>query len=323
MTDITDPSSVFASLRGGSSAIRGGDRFIMQNADMGTAIGKWEFNLVNRDDIPTTIATMELQGRKLVFQWRPEAQDLKMAGQLHNCAISFTSGKFSHILALREVIEVPAPQVNLDRGIVSVTWDLPLPPDPDAIYVELAGVTGPLPNQKTVPQQPLNVTGDGQWILVGTPKNPVMSFLANWTVKRGIEVDFSTHLFPANGVPRKSNASKSRLNKKVLTQERIRWTQEYAGLKRALDTKYSGAARNQVPKPLQANFDAEKAVVQRRYEQAQTTAVAVQKLVDLYPQIHEKSGLEFRVYHDADQTQVDLLRTSGYAAAKKSIKPGK
>jgi hypothetical protein len=63
--------------------------------------------------------------------------------------------------------------------------------------------------------------------------------------------------------------------------------------------------------------------VQRGYEQAQTTAVAVQKLVDLYPQIHEKSGLEFRVYHNADQTQVDLLRTSGYAAAKKIIKPGK
>jgi hypothetical protein len=252
-----------------------------------------------------------------MFQWRPEAQDLKMAGQLHNCAISLTSGKFSHMLALRNVVEIPAPQINFDRGIVSISWELPLPPDPDAIYVEIAGVTGPLPTQKTVPERPLNATGGGQWVLVGTPKSPVMSFFANWKVKRGIELDLSTHLYPANGVPRKSNSAKSRLNKKVLNQERVRSTQDFVGLKLALDNKYSAAARNTVPKQLRSAFDAEKAQVQRRYEQAQTVAVAVQSLIDLYPQIHEKSGFEFRVYHNADQAQVDLLRTSGFAAMMK------
>ena len=99
-----------------------------------------------------------------------------------------------------------------------------------------------------------------------------------------------------------------------------------SGKRRLFDEVYSGKIQTSYDPPslqiickflFQLALEHLKRVVKRRYEQAQTVAVAVQSLIDLYPQIHEKSGFEFRVYHNADQAQVDLLRTSGFAAMMK------
>jgi hypothetical protein len=313
---VDDPNSLFASLRGGGSSIRGQERFVMQGAENGTAVGKWEFNHVDRTNAGTSIATLELQGKDLVFQWHPIALETRGAGQLHNCAISFSSGKFAHVISLREALEIEPPKINLDRGVASVDWEVPLPPDPDAVYIEIAGVSGPFPSQKIVPEQPLNVSSQGQWIIVGTPQKPVMSILTQWEIKRGLDLEISTHFYPQGGRPDFRQRSKTKLNSKTM-QTLIRASRNDMNTAQAKLATYTTAVRNQVPVQQRLAFDEEKRRWQTAYNQLQTTAVGLQELVALAPQIHDKSGLEFRVYHNADQTQVDLVRTTGFDAIKK------
>jgi len=293
----------FIKLRGGENASKGDQRFVMRNADGGLAERDWEISWRDGESGPETkLAHLSLaDNSQLSFQWQPEAKAQPLAGHLNNCAMSFSCRGESHVALLREPTRVDGMAVDLEKAAMKEDWNIDMPPDPSAIRVEIKGVQGG--RYSIEPAPTINADKGEAWVKL-EDGGGLLSLQVETSLKRSFQVTLTPHVkMTPQGKPERLNIRKMDQVKKQC-QQAVQMNQGMVSqLEQALKAK-------RVPE------DQKRRMIQPRLatfrSQLESAEAALQK-VDSFEKLLNNVSLtvNFRVFYDADSTEVDLLQIGG------------
>lgn len=290
----------FIKLRGGKQAIKGSQVFVMQNADGGLAERDWEvFSREGESGPKTKIAHLSIDDQsQLAFQWQSEAKTLPLAAHLRNCAISFNCGGQSHVAVLREAAQVEAMTADLNKSSGDKHhWTIDASPDPAAVKIEITGVNAT--EYAVQPAAVIDANKGETWIQL-TDGGGLLSLKVETEMKRNLEVTVTPQLkTPPDGRPQKFNA---RMFTQALQQMETQLAQSPFLIQKM--KKVAGQATGR-----------ERTMMEQRVVQAEQAQVELQATVDNARKLSKflkNAGdglqLQFRVFYNADSTEVDLLR---------------
>ncbi len=297
---VDDQALVLAKLQGGDTAIRGGRfKFDLQSTN-GTEPRDWEFQLLG-GEAPVVVATLAAKEGKLHFAWTEAG--VKQPAQsrlLCNCAINLTAGAGKHVVALREAVTGPPLGVDFEKN-AAVKWTIDDLPDPKAIQIEATQFDG-LARQKLVPDGPTAV-GDDMLLWTG-PADDAMFLclkLLPTAQARGLQISSAPQV-KMPGMPKAV-----RFSKKEATLLR----QSADGTLAALTSKLNAVSKKRSAKKGDA-IDVAKTQLQSQLDETHKGVAALDKLLT-YVDSAKDGKIHFRVYYQAEDTQIDLLVTSGDA----------
>lgn len=292
----------FIKLRGGETARKGSQTFVMRNADGGLAERDWEvFSREGESDPETKIAHLSLDDQsQLSFQWQPEAKTVPLSAHLCNCAFSFSCSGESHVVTLRQVAQVEGMTLELGKPSTDEHWKIDMSPDPTNVRVEITGLQGA---QYTVQPAPVIEADKGETWLELEDGGGLLSLKVETEMKRNLEVTVTPYLkSPAPAQPTKFNA---RLFGQALTQRKQQLAQAPFMIQQMKQVAGQASGR-------------ERTLMEQRVAQAeqaqvelQTAVDNAQKLADFLENAGGNLRLQFRVFYDADSSEVDLLHIGG------------
>ncbi|MBC8871315.1 MAG: hypothetical protein H8E44_17965 [Planctomycetes bacterium] len=294
----------FIKLRGGEHASKGAQAFGMRNADGGLAERDWEiFSRDGEDDPETKIAHLSIDDQsQLTFQWQSEAKALPLAAQLCNCAFRFSSTGESHDLTLRQPEQVEAMTLDLKKTTTDRNCTIEMAPDPTGIKIEIVGVQES--KYKVMPAPTIEAKQGEAWIEL-EDGGGLLSLKVETDMKRRLEVAVTPHVKLAAGAPPQKCNAKQFGELFALAQRNL------FDAERAI--KQLPQAIGQAQGPLKAGLQDQLA----RFEQAHPALVAAvaegQKLATFLQTVDGNMQIQFRVFYDADSTEVDLLHIGGPA----------
>jgi len=294
----------FIKLRGGENANRGAQTFGMRNADGGLAERDWEiFSRDGENDPETRIAHLSIDDQsQLTFQWQPEAKTLPLTAQLCNCAFRFSSTGESHDLTLRQPEQVEGMKLELDKQKTEEHWKIDMVPDSSAVRIEITDVVG---SEYAVTPAPIMEANRGEAWIDLKDGGGLLTLKVETSIKGTVRVAITPHVrSPQDPKPQKFNARQ--------------FTIVLNNLKSQLAT--SPFAIQQMKQLASQASGRDRTLMDQRVAQAeqaqidlQTTVENAQKLEDFLKTANENLALQFRVFYDADSTEVDLLHIGGAA----------
>ncbi len=292
----------FIKLRGGETASKGSQTFVMRNADGGLAERDWEvFSREGESDPETKIAHLSLDDQsRLTFQWQPEAKTVALSAHLCNCAFSFSCSGESHVVTLRQVAEVEGMTLELGKPSTDEHWKLDTAPDPANVRIEITGLQGA---KCTVQPAPVIEADKAETWLELEDGGGLLSLKVETEMKRNLEVTVTPYLkSPPPGKPTKFNA---RLFGQALAQRKTQLAQAPFVIQQMKQVAGQASGR-------------ERTLIEQRVAQAeqaqvelQTAVENAQKLDDFLKSAEDNLQLQFRVFYDADSSEVDLLHVGG------------
>jgi len=289
----------FIKLRGGKKAIKGDQAFLMRNADDGLAERDWEvFSRDDESEPETKIAHLSLNDQsQLTFQWQPEAKTLPLSAQLRNCVLSLSCGGQSRVATLREATQVEGMALELDKPATDGRWTLDSVPDPSAVKIEIVGVQG---SEYTVQPAAVMEAHRGEAWIDLKEGGGVLSLKVETEMRRNVEMTVTPHLkMPPDGKPQRFNA---RAFAQALNQMKAQLAQSpfvIQTMKRAA-TQATGREKTQMDQRV-AQLELAQAELQANVENAQ-------KLDQLVKGTNGAVQVQFRVFYDADGSEVELMR---------------
>ncbi len=288
----------FIKLRGGEKAFKGAQQFAMKNAQGGLAEREWEISIREAPGgNETVIASLAIDDKsQLVFQWKPEAKTQAMSPYLGNCAFSLACAGEAKAIILRESVNAEALAVDFDKPSSKNDWKIDNCPDPEAVRFEITGVAGA---KFTVdPAGPQEAERTTVWILV-EDGGGLLSLKLDASLKRDFQLTATPHIkAPEAAKPDKfvrrmfnDNLKKAEFQSNDFSQ-RIKMMQEYAKSK-APDAK-------QIEQRLP--------VFELDAKNAATLVQNMKKIDELLKKLEGGMQIQFRVFYDADTTEVNLLK---------------
>jgi serine/threonine-protein kinase len=293
----TREGQCYIRMRGGEGALRGNRILSMRSADNGTAERDWEINL--RDGSggeELMVARLSLDDQnQLVFQWLPAAQQDPAAGHLANGALSMTCRGQTHVLSLRQPTQADMLEVNLKEAATRHTVRIDSPPDPSKIRVEIKNVQG---IQHKIEPHAVMMAEEGEaWIKL-QDGGGVLALRVEVDMRRDLQMVLTPYVqWTADGKP-------ERLVMRQLTQAKA---QRLAAVNQwgALVQKGQAFMKSKAPE------EEKKQAAQhlRNYENELTISQDRLTKFQAFEQMLEKNSpqIEFRVFYDADGTEIDLL----------------
>ncbi len=292
----------FVKLRGGEKAFKGTQQFAMKNAQGGLAEREWE--ILIREGAAgneTVIASLVIDDKsQLVFQWKPEAKTQTMAPYLSNCAFSLACAGEAKAVTLREPAQAEELVVDFDKPTSKNDWKIDACPAPEGVRFEITGVAGA---KFTVdPKGPQEAEKTTVWIRV-EDGGGLLSLKLDASLKRDFQLTATPHIKLSPDAPKPDKFVKRMFQdslKKVEFQsnelsQRVKMMQEYAKSK-ALDAK-----------KVEQNLPAFELDVRN----AATLVQNMKKIDELLKKLEEGMKIQFRVFYDADTTEVNLLKVGG------------
>jgi hypothetical protein len=249
----------------------------------------------------TLVATLALPAHELKFQWTPDGLKSPSASALRNCAIKITAGQEKpHFVAFRTVAKYPPIVVqNLERSTLAARFNLDAVPDGSALRLEAS-----VPNQKTAfdPGGP-DITKGDQWIYFGENKDqaPLGLKLDTSVTARGIQITAIPHVLLPGERPQKLTPA---LRKKMSVPE---LQAQVAALGSQLD------GLKKLKKEEQAKYQNQINLGNLQRENLDKAIQRLQKLDESIQQLNSGGKIHFRIFYDAGETQVDLVKTDDNA----------
>jgi hypothetical protein len=288
----------FIKLRGGEKAFKGAQQFAMKNAQGGLAEREWEISIrEGASGNETVIASLAIDDKsQLVFQWKPEAKTQTMSPYLSNCAFSLACAGEAKAVILRQPVSAEALAVDFDKPSSKNDWEIDNCPDPAAVRFEITGVSGAkFTVDPTGPQEAEKAT---VWIRV-EDGGGMLSLKLDASLKRDFQLTATPHIKapeaakPDKFVRRMFNDSlkKAEFQSNDFSA-RIKMMQEYAKSK-APDAK-------QIEQRLP--------VFELDAKNAATLVQNMKKIDELLKKLEGGMQIQFRVFYDADTTEVNLLK---------------
>ena len=291
-------AAVVAHLKGGETAIRGGKQKFVLQAKSGTAPRDWEFQLAG-GEAPAVVATLAAKDDKLVFQWTDEGvKQAAAARQLCNCVLSLTAGTGKHQVALRQPISGPSLAIEFEKA-GSVKWTIDSLPDPKSIKIQVRRCDG-LVKQKLEPEEAVTV-GDDLTLWTG-PADDAMFLglkLKSKAMVRGVQIDAAPQIKAPGGKPES-------YNKRKMAGLRQSSEETVAGMTNqlALLNQQKGRAGVQAAQIADA-----KTQLTAQIAEAQKGMAALDKLLGYVTSVQGNARMQFRVFCQVEDVQVDLLVT--------------
>jgi hypothetical protein len=298
--NIDPKDTCFVAMFGGDKAMKGRHEFIIRSAQGGTAPRDWEI-VQKESSTETVIATLALPAQELKFEWTPDGLKNPNSGALRNCALKITAGQEKpHVVALRKVIAVPPITIESIDKSVTGRFNLESVPDSSALKIEPI-----IPNQKFVfDAGGADITRGDQWIYFGENKEqaPLGLKLDAAVTAKGIQITADSYVvLGPNEKPQKlTPALRKRLNVADLQRQATSVAGQLDNLKK-------------MPKEEQAKLQNEINLTNLARENLDKAIQRLQKLDELAQQLNGKGKIHLRIYYDAGESQVDLVKTDDNA----------
>ena len=297
----TRDDQCFIRMRGGEHAIKGNRVFAMRNAEGGTAERDWEINL--RDSSAAgevKIANLALNDKfQLVFQWQAAAKDDPAAAHLINCALSMTSRGDTHVVFLRQPMQTPELEIDLKEAATRHSMKFDMLPDPDKIRLELRSVKGV---KHTIEPQPVMNAEKGEaWIKL-QDGGGMVSLKVETDMKRDLQMTFTPHVrLNPDGKPERLVVRQVQSAKTQLQAAVNQWGMLVQQGQAIMKSKAPEQQKKQAEQYLR-NYENELKISQENL----TKFEAFEKMLEEF-----KPQINFRVFYDADGSEINLLITSG------------
>lgn len=304
--NIRPEDAVFISMDGGDIAAGGRFEFSLQNAQDGVAPRDWEFYLSDGSTDPVVIATMSMPEKDLMFKWTQAGVDNSTATNLRNCSLTITAGQDQpQELALRTPQKIAPITIDLER---SATAKLPLEGAPDRSSLKLE-IT--VKGHKSMVEPSQIELGKGGEAIIYFGENQEQSALClriDASVNaRGVQVKTDPYFI----VP--SEKSPVRLNKASIKKFESVQTQQ-AGLQSQIFEGQKAANDNKLPAQQKARIQGVLAEMKAQLELIDKTVQKMAQLNTDMAAVSSGASLQFRVFSDTFEKQIDLVVTDPNAA---------
>jgi serine/threonine protein kinase len=294
-------------LLGGDTAIRTSkQKFELQPKAESTR--EWNFVLTG-GAAPINIATLAVQDGNLMFQWTEDGiKQAAMAKQLCNCALAL--GEKRQVAALRMAERGPPLTIDIDKSGASVKWNIGDLPLAKQLFVEVTRAEG----FKVLRQEPKGPINAGESVQVGTgpsDKSPAALFfkLATSSTANIVEVRMQTSVKLEGVGEARPYRRKDLLN-----------VQQQKGLELTQTTEDLASIKKSAPRT-----DPEKKVKEATITRLSNELVALNTVLDQLRYVVDFSGstegqakIHFRVYCQAGDAKIELLRTEDEPPPAKS-----
>ena len=304
--NIGAQDAVFISLDGGDIAAAGRFEFSVQNAQDGVAPRDWEFCLSDGNADPIVIATMSMPENDLKFKWTPAGVEHATATNLRNCSLKITAGQDQpQDLALRTPRIIAPITIDLEK---SAAAKLPLEDAPDRNSLKLE-VT--VKGHKSLVEPAQVELGKGGEAIIYFGENQEQAALAlklDASINaRGIQVKTDPYFI----VP--FEKSPVRLNKASMKRYEGFQVQQ-AGLQREIVFRQRAAADKGTTSQQKAQIQVALAGLKQQLDLVDKTVQKMSQLKNDMAAIGTGASLQFRVYSDTFEKQIDLIVTDPNAA---------
>ncbi len=304
--NIRPEDAVFISMDGGDIAAAGKVKFALQNAQDGVAPRDWEFYFEDGKADPVVIATMSLPKNALTFKWTPAAVDIATATNLRNCGLRITAGQDKpQDLALRIATKVPPSTIELEK---SGTVKLPMEGAPDRSSLKLE-VTVKGHKAMVEPTQIELAKNGGGYIYFGENREQAALALKLDTslTARGVNVKTDPYfMVPVETSPLRLNKGSLKKYESVGDQIGVMQNQILQGEKMANDKK--------TPPPQQLRMKQQLQLMKQEVAMRTKTAEKMTQLKTDMAAVGAGATLQFRVFSDTFEKQIDLIITDPKAA---------
>ena len=299
---IPEGELCFIKLRGGANACKGSQALGLRNADGGLAERDWEISAKDGDaGTEVKIAHLSVDDNyELKFQWQPAAQEQPVAAYLMNCAFSFSCAGESHVATMRQPTQAEGMVVDFKKSVTKDDWVIESCPEPDSVRLEITGVQGA---KYTVEPAPI-VEADNAtaWVRI-EDGGGMVSLKLETSMRRNLQVSVEPHIKPM------PDAQPQKFSERVLKQYLTQATQAQQGLTQTVQMlrqalKAPGVSDNDKKR----NITPRLALAESQLAKADTAVKDLQALSELMTALSGNMRINFRVFYDADSSQVDLLR---------------
>jgi len=252
-----------------------------------------------------TLARLTLKGGQLEFAWTKLAATAPAAGQLANCVLKFAAGEGTQLLALRRSAKIAGQAFTFEEDMVS-RWEVPNPPPPEQLQVELRLAGTEIPRYRFVGSSTLR-PGESTWIEILKPKSvrEALKFRVDCQWKKSLEVSVTPYLQTA--LDAKPVRLTDATRKKAETQARI--LQQQIKLQQMAESPMTKKKGGKV-KGEQKGQGGAKSPVTQQLATARLVVSQVNELETLQTSLAGKTRLEFRVFRLAEQVPVELLSSA-------------
>jgi hypothetical protein len=293
----------FVKLRGGENAFRGNQRFVLKNARDGLAEREWEISVREASGTETVVASLAIDNKfQLMFQWKPEARSPALESispHFRNCVFSLSCAGESKVVILREPASGEPLTVDLEKAAGSRgDWTIDQCPNPDAVRFQITGVQGAKFSLDPAEPQP----ADKATVWLRIEDGGGMLFLKlDASLKRDFLLAATPHIKISPDAPKHDkfikrvflNNIKELEARSEFLKQRVKSAQGYA----KTGAKDAKQVEQQLPN---MEFEA---------KTADELLQNVKRIEDLLKSVEEGMQINFRVYFDADSTEVTLLKT--------------
>jgi hypothetical protein len=292
----------FVKLRGGVNACKGAQEIGLRNADGGLAERDWEISAKDGDaGTETKLAHLSVNDKhELTFQWQPTAQEQPLAAYLMNCALSFSCAGESHVATMRQPAQAEGLVVDFTKSVTKENWNVESCPEPDSIRLELTGVQGA---KYTVEPAPIMEANNATaWVRI-EDGGGMLTLKLETSMRRNLQVSVEPHIKPTPDV------QPQKFSERVLKQYLTQATKVQAGLTQTVQMlqqalRAPGVSDNDKKR----NITPRLALCQAELAKADTAVKDLQALDQLMTALSGNMRINFRVFYDADSSQVDLLQ---------------
>jgi serine/threonine protein kinase len=291
---------VILHLLGGDIAIKGKFRFVVESSEGGTAERDWDV-LLREGEAETggvKIAHLSLKDDSLQFRWEAAAAEQPASPHLMNCMLQLSAGPKQTTVAMRKPIDIEPLKADILKGPIRGKWDIPYPPNPDKIKVELA-FAGPFPPPKFEGQTPMDADKGKLNVWFGqSQEEQTLLYKVDTVLRKQFEINFDPY-FRLGATARPEKLSKANFEKALKT---VGGGRQAAFAMVELGKNQSKGKNDEQTKQKMALLEANLAGVQKAGEQLEAMKQLADRLVN-------EGQVHVRVLIQVDDKTVELLRS--------------
>jgi hypothetical protein len=305
----------FIKLRGASRACKGDVVFDVRNADGGRAPRDWEVSIGKGESEDTkVVAKLKLDDKsQLHFQWDTDGAKLAHAGALRNCALALTCGGDTHFAALREPVRPDPFAIDLDKpAALKGDWKIPDMPDTASVKIAIENLEGA--KYHVEPAAPFDVEKGKAEVKLDDGGGILALAIATLVKRSGPAHQLQLAVTPFVTFP--GSSKPERFNRRLIDGQKQQ-IESQIGMMKMGKQKQELMAKVKPDPGRQAqmaeqmrNLDANIKLLENNLEQLKQSEEALKKVAG-------NLRLSFRMYYNADGTEVNLLTVGSGPPAKK------
>lgn len=296
--NIRPEDAVFISMDGGDIAAGGRTEFSLQNAQDGVAPRDWEFYLSEGSSDPVVIATMSMPEKDLKFKWTQAGVENQTATNLRNCSLKITAGQDQpQDVALRTPQKLAPVTIDVEKP-ATAKLTLEGAPDRNSLKMEVT-VKG---HKAFIEPAQIELGKGGDAVIYFGENQEQAAFALKLEASinaRGIQIKTDPHFLVPGTPPVRLNKGSIKKYEAAQAEQAGLQSRIFEGEKAIKDPRMSPQDK--------ARGQTYLADWKQRLELIDKTVAKMAQLSTDAPAIGSGASLQFRVFSDTFDKQIDLI----------------